>query len=75
MIKLEVSTGFIDKEVMVISTRGIALKQKGGWWISGVRGGQEGEELEIASINKFLKKLVEVEERATAVASGVKCLF
>lgn len=33
------------------------------------------EELETASINKYLKKLVEVEERDTAVASGVKCLF
>lgn len=33
------------------------------------------EELEAASINKYLKKLLEVEERETAVASGVKCLF
>lgn len=51
------------------------LKQKGKWWISGARVGQEGEELEIASINKSLRKLVKVEERDTAVASRVKCLF
>lgn len=60
---------------MVISRRGMILKQKGKWWISGARVGQEGEELEIASINKSLRKLVKVEERDTAVASRVKCLF
>lgn len=59
----------------MVSMRGITLKQTGGWWTSEAREAQGGEELEITNINKSSKKLVEVEERATAVASGVKCLF
>ena len=60
---------------MAISIRGLISKQKGRGWISGARAAQEEEELEIASINKSLRKLGEVEERDSAVGSGVKGLF
>lgn len=66
------STGFIDKEVIgdLSERHYIEAKrfQEREWK-------QEGEEAEIASIDKSLKKLVKVDERDRAIASGVKCLF
>lgn len=41
-IKPEVSPGFIDKEVMGVSMRGIILKRKGRWGFQGPAQGRKG---------------------------------